>query len=267
MKAVVLHSGGLDSTTAISQAIEDGAEEILALSVHYGSLHNDAEGESAKDVIQEYSDVRHGAVVTRLAVVMPKEIFQSERSALMGEIEMPNMTYQEIQQSEGPSPTVVPFRNANLLSIATAIADARGYDFVYIGAHADDAHQWAYPDCTPEFLGAMANAIYIGTYEKVRLVFPFIWMQKWEIVTRGVELGAPLHLTWSCYNPKALGVEKGPTGGVTEWIHCGKCPTCIERANAFAEAGFIDPTAYYIPLTDVLGEGYDLEELVEWPIP
>ncbi len=256
MKAVVLHSGGLDSTTLISQALADGAEEVLALSVHYGSLHNEAEFGSAVQVIEFYEYVEPKIKFKRQVVQLPSHIFQGEASALMGEIAMPNMTYKEIQQSKGPSPTVVPFRNANLLSIATAIADSKGYDLVYIGAHADDAHEWAYPDCTPEFLGAMANAIFIGTYQKVRLSFPFIWMSKGEIVARAADLGAPLHLTWSCYNP----VKTRSAG----FVHCGLCPTCIERVNAFAEAGFIDPTSYQTTVDEILGMEYNIDNLQPW---
>jgi 7-cyano-7-deazaguanine synthase len=254
MKAVILHSGGLDSTTLIGQAIEEGAEEVLLVSVKYGSLHNDAEALAAHQILEWYRE--EGIVsIDRVELELPGTIFSGGKSALMGEISMPKMTYKEIQESAGPSPTVVPFRNANLLSIATSIADSRGFDFVYIGAHADDAHEWAYPDCTPEFLGAMANAIFIGTYQKVRLVFPFIWMTKGQIVSRAVEIGVPLGMTWSCYSPRYDG---------DHYIHCGECPTCIERANAFAEAGFVDPTEYNNGLEYVL-DGYSLDDLEEWP--
>lgn len=263
MKSVVLHSGGLDSTTLLAQAIVDGAEEVLAVSVMYGSLHNEAESQAAEKVIEWFQEA-FGPVckVERLVIELPKMIFSangSTLSALMGETEMPHMTYQEIRDAKGPSPTVVPFRNANLLSIATALADARGFDFVYIGAHGDDAREWAYPDCTPEFLGAMANAIRVGTYDKVRLIFPFIWMTKADIVARALEVDAPLQLTWSCYNPVPIGpaVEDG-------FIHCGACPTCIERAQAFADCGFLDPTGYIRSLGDIL-EHVDFDGLEEWP--
>ena len=258
-KAVVLHSGGLDSTTLITKALDDGCTDILALTVRYGSLHNEAEGLAAQQVFEwlqrEYDDVNF----TRLVITIPSAIFEGEASALMGEIAMPQLTYKEITEGQGPSPTVVPFRNANLLSAATAIADARNYNYVYIGAHGEDAHNWAYPDCTPEFLGAMANAIYIGTYDKVRLRFPFIWMVKADIVALASELGAPLEMTWSCYNPKV--VDDG------EFIHCGQCPTCIERANAFMQAGFLDPTGYYISLEQILDcDPRELESLEDWEV-
>lgn len=263
-KAVVLHSGGLDSTALIEKAIEDGATEILALSIKYGSLHNEAEGAAAADIIQWYRQDQDVVKFERLSYSLPADIFAGEASALMGEISMPHLTYQQITESKGPSPTVVPFRNANLISIATAIADARGYNYVYIGAHGEDAHEWAYPDCTPEFLGAMANAIYVGTYQKVRLVFPFIWMMKSDIVLYAAQQGAPIEMSWSCYNPKVI-AEAG-NGRMPEWMHCGNCPTCIERAHAFAIAGFVDPTSYYTGLDSILGSDYNTDDLEYWGI-
>lgn len=264
MKAVVLHSGGMDSTTALAQAIDDGAESILTVSVRYGSLHMEAEQQAAEDVMKWFEQAHPHIEFQRAVIEMPAEIFKGEGSALMGETAMPHQTYAEINANKGPSPTVVPFRNANLISIATSIADARNYDLVYIGAHGEDAHEWAYPDCSPEFLGAMANAIYIGTYQKVRLCFPFIWMTKADIVVRALEVEAPIDLSWSCYNPVWVGPQIGEndiTNG--EYVHCGKCPTCIERAYAFALAGFIDPTDYNIPLEDIVTDAI-IDSLDEW---
>ena len=142
------------------------------------------------------------------------------------------LSYEEIKNSEGPSPTYVPFRNANLLSIATAIAQIQKCDIVYFGAHADDAHNYAYPDCTPEFIGAMANAINVGTYYTVRLKTPIMWMTKGEVVAMGSNYNIPFELTYSCYE----GTE----------IHCGECPTCISRQVAFEEARVDDPTEYAV---------------------
>ncbi|MEE8599015.1 MAG: 7-cyano-7-deazaguanine synthase, partial [Dehalococcoidales bacterium] len=101
---------------------------------------------------------------------------------------------------------------------------------VYIGVHAEDAENWAYPDCTPEFMGGMANAIYIGTYRKIRLYTPLIWMKKYQIVEAGEALDVPWADTWSCYE----GLQ----------FHCGVCPTCRARMEAFSNAGVIDPTQY-----------------------
>lgn len=224
MKAVVLLSGGLDSTTAMFQAIDDGYEEIHAVTADYDSKHNDREIKAASKLSTFYAQ-------EHIIVDMPN-IFKGAGSALMGEIEMPHFTYGELAEAEGPSPTVVPFRNANLISAATALAVVRGCTAVYVGMHAEDARNWAYPDCTPEFLGAMANAVHVGTYHSVRLVFPFIYMMKQAIVTRAALLRVPAGWTYSCYE----GREK----------HCGRCPTCVERLEAFNRAGYRDPVEYEI---------------------
>jgi 7-cyano-7-deazaguanine synthase len=235
MKAAVLLSGGMDSCVAMAQAVADGANELVAVSIKYGSMHQQAESVAAINVAGWY-----GAEF--VGITLPDDFFKGAESALMGESKMPHMTYQQLGQTMGPSPTVVPFRNANFISIATTIAIVEKAQYVYMGAHGEDAHNFAYPDCTPEFLGAMANAIYVGSYHEVRLQFPLIWMSKADVCKRGLELGAPFHLTWSCYDP-----IKGPFDGVErhEYLQCGQCPTCVERINAFRENGIIDPVPYY----------------------
>lgn len=178
---------------------------------------------------------------------------------------IPSISYAEI---EGVSPTYVPFRNGTLLALVTAhaqkwvnesiktraiemVEEARAFDGdivdlrdftpaatdaakdsagVYFGAHAEDAANWAYPDCTPEFIGAMANAIYIGSYGCVRLYTPIQWCGKAEIIRMGTELGVDWGGTWSCY-----------AGGEN---HCGTCPTCRARRAGFIAAGVSDPTVY-----------------------
>lgn len=229
MKAVVLLSGGMDSCTALAQAQEDGATELVAVSAKYGSLHQDNESLAAVMVAAHYK-------AQLIQVEMPK-IFGGASSALMGESDMPHMTYAEIDANQGPSPTVVPFRNANLLSIATTIAITHGAEYVYAGMHGEDAHNWAYPDCTPEFLGAMANAIYVGSYHAVRLQFPLIWMSKTDVCRRALQLEAPLHLTWSCYSPVYIEGDH---------LQCGQCPTCVERIEAFRNNDVRDPVDYAI---------------------
>lgn len=230
MKAVALLSGGLDSTTALAKSLEDGFNEIYAVSCFYGSKHNTRELQSARTIIDWYnSRFGLGVRIFPVEISLP-DVFSGGGSALMGEINMPHLTYQEIAEEVGPSPTVVPFRNANLISVATTVAITHGAEAVYVGMHAEDARNWAYPDCTPEFLGAMANAVWVGSYHQVRLVFPLIWLLKSEVVELGTRLKAPLHLTYSCYE-----------GGLK---HCGLCPTCVERKEAFAVAGVPDPTAY-----------------------
>lgn len=216
---VVMLSGGLDSCVAAMLATGQHAE-VHAISFRYGSLHEAHETRSARAIADELHLDSH------LVVNMP-DVFTA--GALMGESDMPHQSYDELAAAEGPSPTYVPFRNANMISLATARALVVDADEVWAGAHAEDAHNWAYPDCTPEFNGAMAAAVYIGTYHKVRLVVPFQLWTKTDIVRTGMAIDAAmLARTWSCYDPRG----DRP---------CGECPTCVARAHAFAEAGFADP--------------------------
>ena len=136
--------------------------------------------------------------------------------------------------------TVVPFRNGIMLAIAAGYAESEGADGIVIAAHAGD--HAIYPDCRENFMVAMSDAIRAGTYAQVELIRPFIKMTKAQIVRRGAELGVDYSQTWSCY-----------VGGE---IHCGKCGTCVERREAFLEAGIPDPTVYLdegpLPLSPVM---------------
>ncbi|KKL66142.1 hypothetical protein LCGC14_2147910 [marine sediment metagenome] len=222
--ALVLLSGGIDSTTCLYIAREEfGNVNVTGLSINYGQRHL-KETEQAKEICD-------GAARVDFEMLdipgMPKSMLTDP------EVEVPNVSYSEI---EGVSPTYVPFRNGQLLSRAAAYAQANEYTDIYFGAHAEDALNWAYPDCTPEFIGAMANAIYVGTYHQVRLITPLEWLTKCEIIRLGERLGVPWELTWSCY--------KG------EELHCGICPTCRARRDGFLDSGVRDPTIYAETPTD-----------------
>ena len=147
---------------------------------------------------------------------------------MQGGADNPSVAYEDLD--EGVSPAYVPFRNGVFLSMATAIALEVDAGFVYFGAHAEDAQRWAYPDCTPEFIGSIASAMFVGSYMKVRLISPLQWSNKAEVIRMGTQLGAPYHLTMSCYN----GAEPA----------CGTCPTCRSRRDAFRANGLEDPIAY-----------------------
>jgi 7-cyano-7-deazaguanine synthase len=124
--------------------------------------------------------------------------------------------------------TVVPFRNAILLSIACGLAESTGAAGLVIAAHGGD--HAIYPDCREDFMCAMADAMRLGTYAGLQLLRPFIAMNKGQIVREGARLGVDFARTWSCYK-----------GGA---IHCGTCGTCVERREAFLQAGIADPTVY-----------------------
>lgn len=223
-KAIVLLSGGLDSSTcAVLACNEFGSENVIALTLFYGQKHA-KEIEAAK-AVSEFLNIKEH-YIERLP-----DIFKGGGSTLVDpDKPNPETSYEELNESHGISPTYVPFRNANLLSVATTIALVKGADTIFYGAHSEDARHWAYPDCTPEFNGAMANAIFTGSYMQVRLVTPLQWMTKREVVALGKKIGTPFELTWSCYN----GFEKS----------CGVCPTCVGRLQAFRENELEDPIEY-----------------------
>lgn len=227
-KSVVLLSGGLDSTTLLA-LLKHSGDEIHAISFSYGSKHEGCELAAAEKVADLFEIEQH------TVVSMPQQLFNM--GALSGDDPMPHQTYEELHEAEGPSPTYVPFRNANLISQAVAYALTVEANRVCIAAHAEDAHNFAYPDCTPEFLGAMAAAVYVGTYHQVHLEAPFQYLSKKQIVELGVTLAVPYEYTWSCYDPQYDQDKK-------EFIACGQCPTCVGRREAFRLAGAHDPVPY-----------------------
>lgn len=224
MKAVVLLSGGIDSTVCTMIAGNAfGFNQVVGLNILYGQKH-------AKETGASTAIANHLSLGGLEVIELPQELFKGAGSSLIDESEkVPLGAYPD---KLGPVSTYVPFRNGTLISIATAIAMKHGAEALYFGAHAEDAMNWAYPDCTPEFLGAMKNAVWVGTYHKVRLLTPLEWLTKSGIVELGNKLRAPFELTWSCYQ----GYEKA----------CGECATCVSRLGAFRANGLADPIEYEI---------------------
>lgn len=226
-RAVVLTSGGLDSSTCLAMAVEKyGAAETEALNILYGQK-NDCELASAKKIAEHYG--------VRYTLLDLRQIFSfSNSSMLRGSTEeIPEESYAEQLKKlggEGTVSTYVPFRNGTMLSSAASFALSRGAEVIMYGAHADDAAGRAYPDCTPEFAEYMGKAIYEGSGRVLRLEAPFINMTKADIVRKGLELHVPYELTWSCYE----GREKA----------CGVCGTCRDRLRAFKLNGAEDPIEY-----------------------
>ena len=223
MKALVLLSGGIDSTTCLAVAVKKhGAENVLALSVSYGQKHS-KEIEAAEKVADHYK--------VRLLTLDLSKIFEgSDCSLLKGsEAEIPKESYSEqLKETDGaPVSTYVPFRNGLFLASAASIALSNGCSEIYYGAHSDDAAGNAYPDCSADFNESINRAIYIGSGNRLKVVAPFIGMNKAQVVAEGLALKAPYELTWSCYE----GGEKP----------CGLCGTCRDRAAAFKANGTDDP--------------------------
>lgn len=218
MKTLVLLSGGMDSTTALYRAMREH-EVVGAVSFDYGSKHNDRELEQAAWHCQKLG-LRHDIV----ALPFVNELFASDLLQSGGKV--PDGHYAD----ENMKRTVVPFRNGIMLAIACGIAESREAQGLVIAAHAGD--HAIYPDCREPFMKAMAEAMQAGTYAAIELLRPFIAIDKTGIARLGHELGVDFSHTWSCYK-----------GGD---IHCGTCGTCVERREAFANAGLTDPTPYLV---------------------
>ncbi len=211
MKALLIYSGGLDSTTLLYEYKDSIA---LAVSFYYGSKHNGREIACAVDNCQRLG-IKH--------MVIPLDFMGQyfKSSLLQGGGDIPEGSYAD----DNMKSTVVPFRNGIMLSIAAGLAESYGLDTVMMANHSGD--HAIYPDCRPEFVDAFAKAVEAGTYEGIQLVSPYCNITKRDIALRGKELGVDYSLTYSCYK----GGEK----------HCGKCGTCTERKEALE--GF-DPTEY-----------------------
>lgn len=212
--SVIIVSGGLDSITLLY----DKAETIaLAVSFDYGQNHG------AKELPFAVHHCRKlGIPHITIPLSFMHRYFKS--SLLDGAEAIPEGHYAE----ENMKSTVVPFRNGIMLAIATGIAESHGLKRVYIANHGGD--HTIYPDCRPDFIQAMDGAATAGTFVNVRIEAPYTNITKADIVRRGTALGVDYSKTWSCY--------KGSD------VHCGKCGTCVERKEAFLEAGVKDPTEY-----------------------
>ncbi|MDE6425310.1 MAG: 7-cyano-7-deazaguanine synthase QueC [Ruminococcus sp.] len=223
MKALVLFSGGVDSTTCLAMAVDKyGAENVIALSIYYGQKHN-KEIECSRKIADYY-----GVKLKTLDLAL---IFaDSDCSLLRGsEAEIPKETYAEqLEKTDGkPVSTYVPFRNGLFLSSASSIALSNDCSVIYYGAHSDDSAGNAYPDCSDDFNNAMNRAINIGSGGQLEIIAPFVNLTKADVVKKGLELGVPYEMTWSCYE----GGDKP----------CGVCGTCRDRIKAFEANGVTDP--------------------------
>lgn len=218
-KALVLTSGGVDSTTCLAMAVAKyGKENVIALSVMYGQKHT--KEINAANAVTKYYGVEH------ISIDLAPLFAYSDCSLLIGsDKEIPKESYAEqLQKTDGsPVSTYVPFRNGLFLSAAASIALSKKCSVIYYGAHSDDAAGNAYPDCSVEFNNAMNSAITLGSGNMLRVEAPFVGIGKKDIVRIGKELNAPYELTWSCYE----GGEKP----------CGRCGTCIDRKAAFLANG------------------------------
>ena len=212
--SLLILSGGVDSTTLLY----DEQERIaLAVSFDYGSKHNAREIPFAQWHCQQLG-IPH--------VIIPLDFMTRyfRSSLLTGGEEIPEGHYDD----ENMRSTVVPFRNGIMLSIAVGMAESNGLQYVMMANHGGD--HTIYPDCTPQFVQTFDAAAQAGTFVHIGLRSPYTNLTKADIARRGKALGIDYSKTWSCYK-----------GGNK---HCGRCGTCVERREAFAQAGIADPTEY-----------------------
>jgi 7-cyano-7-deazaguanine synthase len=224
MKAVVLASGGLDSTVAAALAKREG-HELFFLTVQYGQRH-DIEVERALAVGRALGAADHCVVRVDLRSI--------GGSALTGDVAVPKGR-SAADRAAGIPVTYVPARNSIFLSLALGYAESIGARHIYIGANVVDYS--GYPDCRPEFLRAFETVARLGTKagvegQGIEICAPLLQKSKAEIVRLGMSLEAPLHLTHSCYDPAPDGTA------------CGRCDSCQIRLAGFQSAGFADPIAY-----------------------
>ena len=212
--SVIVISGGMDSTTMLYEYREQIA---LAITFDYGSTQNARE--------REYAILHCKRLGIKHLIIPLDFMHQYFKSALLGAPEdIPEGNYDD----ENMKSTVVPFRNGIMLAIACGMAESNGLKRVMIANHAGD--HAIYPDCRPDFVKAMSEAMSAGTYENVTVFAPYTGLSKTEIALKGKQLGLDYSETYSCYK----GGEK----------HCGKCGTCRERIEALRDAGIDDTTDY-----------------------
>lgn len=241
MKAIIILSGGLDSTVMLAYAINKGLD-CVALSFDY-QQRNKAELLTARNIAAIYE-------VPHFVVSIDPQSFAN--SSLVDDSETPKLRSKtEIYSEEAPA-TYVPARNTLFIAFAIAQAEIHSAQAIYLGVNAAD--QRAYPDTTPAYRDAYQQLINTATHQArhgcaPELVFPFVKKTKKEIIALGLEIKAPLHLTLSCYDPDPATSS-----------HCGCCDACYLRKEGYAAAGVMDPTCYTEPGLPL--KAVELEELI-----
>jgi 7-cyano-7-deazaguanine synthase len=218
-RAIILVSGGMDSCVSAAMANAEN-DEVAFLHISYGQRTETRERRAFNDIADFYG------VKDRLDVSI--EYLAKIGGSSLTDASM-DVTEADLESNEIPT-SYVPFRNANMLAIATSWAEVIGASSIYIGAVAEDSS--GYPDCRPEFYEAFQQTINTGTKPdtNIQIRTPIIDLTKAEIVEKGIELDAPLHLTWSCYR--------------SEDLACGTCDSCALRLRGFEQAGVEDPIPY-----------------------
>ncbi len=238
-KAVVLLSGGVDSTVCMAVARSEGFD-IYSITFDYGQRHR-CEIESAKKIAQFFGVRDH--------LIFKVDLRSIGGSALVSDVDVPKRRRAE-NISTGIPATYVPARNMIFLSVATAYAETIGAGDIFAGMNSIDYS--GYPDCRPEFVEAFEKMVNLGTKTgveggRIKINVPLIDLKKKEIIELGGRLDVDWSLTWSCYDPVAVDVEAsksrvGERAG--DFLACGECDSCLLRLKGFAEAGINDPIQY-----------------------
>jgi 7-cyano-7-deazaguanine synthase len=227
-KAVVLLSGGMDSCVTV--AIARLTHDVVLLHASYGQRTARRERRAFDAIADFYGASERLVVELNYFPAIGASALTDSRIAVPEHAHTPSGASQSVLQQSGIPVTYVPFRNAHFLSVAVSWAEAIGANAIYIGAVAEDSS--GYPDCRPEYYRVFQELVKVGTRPEtqIEIATPVIGMRKNEIIRRGIELDAPLHLTWSCYQGEDLA--------------CGVCDSCVLRLRAFEQAGRTDPIAY-----------------------
>jgi len=227
-KAVCLLSGGMDSTTLAYVAKNEGYE-ICALHMSYGQRTEEKERACAKTVAEKLGAVRFLEVDIKYLTAIGGSSLTDSQIRITDHDDHGKIETDPKGERSVPN-TYVPFRNANLLSIATSYAEAEEAEAIFIGVQASDYA--GYPDCRPEFVEAFQQVINLGTADETHITLktPFVTLNKTDILRQGMALGVPYEDTWSCYR------SNGPA--------CGTCDSCWYRLEAFKERGIHDPIPY-----------------------
>ena len=219
--AICLVSGGMDSCVTAAIAHQEN-DRLAFLHVSYGQLTEARERTAFEELADHFNvDLRLAVSIDYLTRIGGSSLTDQRIPVSIGKPDAP-----------GIPTSYVPFRNSHFLSIATSWAEVIGARRIYIGAVAEDSS--GYPDCRPEFYDAFQRVIETGTKPETQIEIsaPVIALRKSEIISTGIKLRAPLHLTWSCYRESDLA--------------CGQCDSCVLRLRAFREAGTADPIAYML---------------------
>lgn len=231
MITVVLLSGGLDSSVVLAHALAKG-RDCYALSFNYSQRHQ-VELQSAQTIAEHYSIPHH-------TISISPETFQ--QSSLVSKLTLPkNRNLEDISKGGIPN-TYVPARNTLFLAYATSYAELIGAKEIYIGVNAMD--KYGYPDCRPKYLAAFQSLLNLATQQAIKgnppcLVTPLVTWDKTAIIEEGKKLNAPMHLSFSCYDPH-------------EKMHCGQCDACYLRHSGFTNANISDPTQYLnLPIQNI----------------